>query len=131
MISTDWPAVPLLNPMISIWTSMVRPGETDSDFGFPAAPQAFTLEEALYAYTFLPAKAIGLDETLGSLEEGRLADLAVLSHDIFSLPTWKLLTNVQVDLTLMDGRIVFLAEDKWPEMSNTTKTKGSSLAIGQ
>ena len=110
LFSTDWPAVPFLDPMITIWTSMSRRGETSPDFGLPLAPHAFTLEEALSAYTFLPAKAIGMEENLGTLEKGKLADLVVFSRDIFSLPTRKLLTDVQIDFTLMDGEIVFQKE---------------------
>ena len=115
LFSTDWPAVPFMNPMITVWTSMIRQGETSPDFGLPLAPHAFTLEETLSAYTFLPAKAIGRNETLGTLEKGKFADLVVFSHDIFSLSTGELLTDVQADLTLVDGKIVFLRENKWPE----------------
>jgi len=115
LFSTDWPAVPLVNPLISIWVSMVRPGETDPGFGLPPCGHAYSLEEALYAYTVLPAKALGMEAVLGTLEKGKLADLVVLSRDIFSIPQERLLTDVQVDLTVMDGNIVFIQEDRWPE----------------
>lgn len=44
---------------------------------------------------------------LGTLETGKLGDFAVLSRDIFSVPVSALLTDVKVDLTVMDGEIVF------------------------
>jgi predicted amidohydrolase YtcJ len=87
---------------------MSRSGETDPGFGWPPAGHAFSLEEALYAYSVLPAKAMGMEKVLGTLEKGKLADLVVFSHDMFSLSIEKLLTDVHVDLTLMDGNIVFI-----------------------
>ena len=116
LFGTDWPAGPFLSPTVGIWSSLARPGRTSPDFGLPAAPHALSLEEALYAYTFLPAKALGLGRTLGTIEPGKLADIAVVSEDIFSLQTDELLGRLQVDLTLMDGTIVFARDGRWPEM---------------
>jgi hypothetical protein len=113
---TDWPAGPLLNPLITVWASLVRAGETDAGFGLPEAPQAFSLEEALSAYTLLPARAAGMGDVLGTLEKGKLSDLVVLSKDIFSLPESALLTEVEVDLSVMDGEIVYIREGIWPEL---------------
>lgn len=42
----------------------------------------------------------------GSLEEGKLADLAVLADDILSLPTTKI-RDLQVDQTCVDGRLMY------------------------
>jgi len=51
---------------------------------------ASPLEEAIRAYT-INAAYIGFDEkTRGSIEEGKLADLIVLSDDPFSVPVEKL-----------------------------------------
>lgn len=115
LFGTDWPAGPFLSPAVGIWASLVRPGHTHPDFGLPAAPQALSLEEALYAYTFLPAKALGLGTALGTIERGKLADIAVLSEDIFSLEPSELPGRLQVDLTLMDGTIVFARHGRWPD----------------
>jgi len=117
LFGTDWPAGPFLDPMIGIWTSMVRTGETDPEQGLPPAPQAFGIEEALAAYTLLPAQALGIEDVLGTIEEGKFADLAVLSQDILAIPKERLVSDVQVDLTVMDGKIVFLREGTWPEMA--------------
>jgi len=114
---TDWPAGPFLNPLITLWTSRARTGVTDPVFGLPEALQAFSLEEALSAYSAFPARALGMGDVLGTLEKGKLADLAVLSRDVFSLPDSALLTDVEVDLTVMDGKIVFLRQGMWPEMA--------------
>jgi predicted amidohydrolase YtcJ len=120
VLGTDWPAGgPFLNPMVGIWASMARPGETGTDVGLPPSSQAFSLGEALTAYTLLPARALGMGDVLGTLEEGKLADLVVLSNDIFSMPKARVLTDVQVDLTLMDGKIVFLREGRWPELGTS------------
>ena len=44
-----------------------------------------TVQEALHAYTVGPAFAAGVDDRLGKLVPGYLADLLVLNQDIFSI----------------------------------------------
>ena len=40
------------------------------------------LEAAVYAASTAPARAIGMDGTIGSLAEGKCADLVVLDRDL-------------------------------------------------
>ena len=46
-----------------------------------AASEGFPIEEAWRAITINPAKAIGVDKTTGSIEEGKFADLIITSPD--------------------------------------------------
>ena len=72
--------------------------------------EAITLEEALIAYTWGSAYAEFSDHVKGTLEKGKLADLAVISEDIFtmdySLPNIGQISGVHSVLTMVDGRIV-------------------------
>jgi predicted amidohydrolase YtcJ len=42
----------------------------------------------------------------GSLEGGKLADLVVLSQDIFNIDPVEI-ENTRVDLTIFDGRVIY------------------------
>jgi hypothetical protein len=64
------------------------------------------LEEALKAYTFGSARAGFMEEKVGTLEEGKYADMAILSQDLFAVDPVDLPT-VQVDLTIVEGEIVY------------------------
>lgn len=65
-----------------------------------------TREQAVIAYTIGSAYAEFADAYKGTLMPGKLADLAVLSQDIFTIPAQKLSTTRSV-LTLVGGKIVY------------------------
>jgi len=71
--------------------------------------EKITLEEALLAYTLGSARAGFMEERVGSLEAGKYADLAVLSHDLFQLDPVET-PEVQVEMTIVEGEIVYLRE---------------------
>ena len=49
---------------------------------------------------------MGIADTRGSLEPGKLADLAVLTEDIFQIPTTDL-DKVRVYMTVFDGAVIY------------------------
>ena len=65
-----------------------------------------TREEALRGYTLAPAWNTFEDHERGSLEPGRIADLAVLSDDFFAIETDKIHTIVS-ELTLLSGEEIW------------------------
>jgi len=67
--------------------------------------QALTVEQALIAYTAGSAAAEYADDRKGRIAPGMLADLAILSQDIFKVPPPELPRTSSV-LTMVDGRIV-------------------------
>ncbi|MDA0206231.1 MAG: amidohydrolase [Acidobacteria bacterium] len=73
----------------------------------PARPsEAITREQAVEAYTRGSAYAAFVENERGLLEPGKLADLAVLTQDIFAVPPQKL-PATESALTLIGGRIVY------------------------
>jgi predicted amidohydrolase YtcJ len=42
----------------------------------------------------------------GSIEPGKLADLVVLSDDIFTIPP-EAIENTRVDMTIFDGKVIY------------------------
>ena len=65
-----------------------------------------TVEEALRAHTFDAARALAMDDRLGSIEMGKLADLVVLDGDLGSTAPDRL-RSLDVWMTIVDGRIVY------------------------
>lgn len=63
-------------------------------------------EQAVIAYTLTSAYAEFAEKDKGSLEPGKLADLAVLSQDIFTVPVRELPKTVSV-LTMVGGKVVY------------------------
>jgi predicted amidohydrolase YtcJ len=68
--------------------------------------ERITVEQALLAYTRGSAYAAFADDRVGSLEVGKLADLAVLSQDVFSASPGDI-AKTRVTLTMVGGRIVY------------------------
>jgi predicted amidohydrolase YtcJ len=69
--------------------------------------EAITVEEAVAAYTRGSAYAEMEEHRKGSLSPGKLADLAVLSQDVFTLPDPGLIASTSSVLTMVGGRVVF------------------------
>lgn len=89
-----------MNPYLNIMLACIDPGRPS---------EAITREQAVTAYTLTSAYAEFTEKDKGSLEPGKLADLAVLSQDIFSVPLPELPKTVSV-LTLVGGKVVYDAK---------------------
>ena len=70
-----------------------------------------SLEDTIKAYTLGAAFAGHREKTEGSIEPGKLADLIVLSQDLFKLDPSKV-ADMTVSLTMVGGKVVYQAEDK-------------------
>jgi len=97
---SDWPVV-TQNPMLGVHRALNRrlwsPGLPD---------QRQTLADTLIAYTRDAAYAEFQEHQKGTLRAGRLADMALLSEDIFAAPADQI-ERVRPVLTMCDGRIVY------------------------
>ena len=91
-LGSDGPLNPYLNVMFAS-ISANNPAE------------AMTREQAIGAYTFGAARAEMLEDEKGTLAPGMLADLAILSQDIFTVPPDALPATASV-LTLVGGTVV-------------------------
>lgn len=92
-LGSDGPMNPYLNIMFAA-THPNRPSE------------AITREQAVIAYTAGSAYAEFAEKDKGTLEPGKLADLAVLSQDIFTVPLPDLPKTESV-LTAVGGKVVY------------------------
>jgi predicted amidohydrolase YtcJ len=76
-----------------------------------AAVPRLTLEQALQAYTVNGAYASYDEQRKGFIKRGMLADIVVLSDDIFSMDPEDLST-VKVAYTIFDGKVVYPAKQR-------------------
>lgn len=72
----------------------------------PPVDETVSLEEALKAYTMGSAYVLGLEDKIGSVEAGKLADLVVLEQNLFDIPKENI-SGTKVMLTMSNGNIVF------------------------
>jgi hypothetical protein len=99
---SDWTVAPL-NPLLGVHAAITRRTPAHPDGWNPE--QKITLEEALRCYTANNAYALFAEHELGRIAPGYLADLVVLSHDLFTIAPEEL-PQVRVDYTIVDGTIV-------------------------
>jgi len=85
------------NPFLNIMLAAIHPDNPK---------EAITVEEAVTAYTYGSAYAEFKEKEKGTLTIGKLADLVVLSQDIFSVPLQQLPATSAI-MTMVDGKIVF------------------------
>ena len=78
-----------------------RPGFRDDPALVPR--QRIDVAEAIRAYTINGAYQLRLEDKVGSIEVGKLADLIVLGADLFEVDVHDI-HRVPVLLTLMDGK---------------------------
>jgi len=100
-------AVNPYNPFLAMWTMISRTTERGTVI-MPA--QAITREEALTMYTMNNAFASFEEDIKGSIEPGKLADIVVISEDILTCPVDRI-RNIQPELTIVGGRIVYTSEE--------------------
>lgn len=98
---TDWP-IESLNPMKGIYSAITRNEEKHSH----TSQQNLTVEQAVKAYTWGSAYAEFMEKEKGSLEVGKLADIVVLSKDIFSIDPEEIL-ETEVEMTILGGEIIY------------------------
>jgi hypothetical protein len=102
---SDWPVV-AINPFIGIQNAVTREDNDGHPAGGWVGKQKVTLDQALAAYTRDAAYAEFEEGTRGTLEAGKLADVIVLSQDLFHTPP-RAIHQTHVELTIVAGRVVY------------------------
>lgn len=102
---SDWPVAPF-EPLLGVQMAITRPTAEDDAGDASRGDQPLPLTRALDAYTRGAAYASFDEQRKGTLARGMLADLVILSADIFSLPSERL-SEARVDTTIFDGKVVF------------------------
>jgi predicted amidohydrolase YtcJ len=91
------------NPFLAMWSMVTHKTERGTVI-IPS--EVISREDALRAYTINNAYASFEENIKGSIEQGKLADLVILSDDILTCPEDQI-KKITPELTMVDGRIVY------------------------
>jgi predicted amidohydrolase YtcJ len=107
---SDWPVV-TLNPWEGVQTAVTRQTkEGMPEPGFVPA-QRLTVPQTVYGYTLGAAFAGRREKTEGSIEAGKLADIIIVSQNIFDVDARKI-SDTKVTTTIVGGRVVYQSDAK-------------------
>jgi predicted amidohydrolase YtcJ len=107
---SDWPVV-TLNPWEGVQTAVTRQtNEGKPDAGF-VPEQRLSVEETVRGYTLGAAYAGRREKTEGSIERGKLADLIIVSQNIFDIDPHRI-AETKVLTNIVGGRVVYQAPAK-------------------
>jgi predicted amidohydrolase YtcJ len=99
-----------MDPLAGIHAAVTRQRANGEPEGGWHPEQRLSVGEAVYAYTRGAAYACGSEAEQGSIAPGKLADLVVLSKDIFEIQPEEIL-ETRVLATVFDGNIVYGEEN--------------------
>jgi predicted amidohydrolase YtcJ len=105
---SDWTVAPL-DPLLGVYAAVTRRTLDGKNPGGWVPEQKITVEEAVRAYTNGSAYAEFTDHVKGSITPGKLADLVILTRDIFKIDPAEI-EKTRVRLTVVDGRVVYEAD---------------------
>jgi predicted amidohydrolase YtcJ len=94
------------NPLLGFYAAITRQDREGQPAGGWYPEQKMTREEALKAFTLWGAMAGFREKEKGSLEVGKLADIAVLEDDIMTIPPEKI-PGARVAMTIVGGTIAY------------------------
>ncbi len=102
---TDWPVAPL-DPMLGLYAAVTRATLDGKNPGGWIPEEKITLPEAIEAYTIGAAFAEFQEREKGSISPGKLADMVILSDNIFDMKP-EAIRNVKVKTTIFGGKAVY------------------------
>jgi len=103
-LGTDWTVAPL-NPMLTLYAATTRATLDGKNPNGWVPEQKITIQEAVTAYTAGSAFAEFQERDKGTIARGQLADMVVLSDDIFTIAPARI-KDVKVMTTIVGGRVV-------------------------
>ena len=113
-LGSDWPAsgyVSTYRPLDAIQVAVTRAlltqyGKDQFTPVLPPKDERITLDQALKAATLDAAYVLGLEDRVGSLQPGKLADIVVLEKDLHKIAPSEISTT-KVKLTMMNGNVTY------------------------
>jgi predicted amidohydrolase YtcJ len=110
LAGSDWPsAVPDANPWPGVEAFVTRRDPRGDAEGALWPEQAISLEEAIEIYTIHGAHAMKMEDRIGSIEAGKLADFIVLERNIFEIPIDEV-ADTKINQTWFEGKLVYEGE---------------------
>ena len=100
--SSDCP-ITFSNPILNMHLAINRETQSGQIIN---SEERVSIMEALRMFTYNGAYASFDEDRKGSIEVGKLADLAVLSQSLLDTPSENI-KDITVDMTVIDGKIVY------------------------
>lgn len=95
-----------LNVMKGIYEAVTRKDLKGEPIDGWMPEQRLTVQEAVYGYTVGGAYTSFEEDIKGTIEEGKLADMVVLSKNIYKIPHDEI-KDIKVEMTIFNGQIVY------------------------
>jgi predicted amidohydrolase YtcJ len=105
---SDWPVM-TFNPLLGLHVAVTRTTPEGLPRGGWIPAERLSLRRAIQVYTRDGAWASFDEQRKGTLARDMLADIVVLTDDIFSAPPARL-TTTEVAVTIADGKVVYRRE---------------------
>ena len=117
-----------MNPMDQLFRAVTRVANDYKPEGGFRPVEAISIEDAIYHYTIGSARTIGMEDRLGSIEEGKYADMIVMDTDLLTASPAEIKAAKPV-MTISDGRIVYINQrlSAWVQ---TRKRKNFTTSLG-
>jgi len=106
-LGSDTPTSPWQKPQVTLLGAIRR---ADVDGKSYHQDQALTIQEALYAHTMGSAHAAFEEETKGSLQPGKFADLVIWDGDFYAVDDPMELVRINAEMTMVGGKTVHQSE---------------------
>jgi len=110
VVGSDWPGTSAaeyhMHPKYLIHAAVNRTTINHTPEGGWFPEQKISMHETLKAYTINGAYAVFEDDIRGSIKAGKLADITVCDLNLMKIDPKDIL-NMNVDMTIVDGKIVF------------------------
>lgn len=103
------------NPYLGIETGHTRQEINDGGRTaeiFPPETEGLTIEQLLKGYTINPAYSLRLDDEIGSIDEGKCADMVILDNNLFEMDPYEI-HNVMPEAVIVNGQTVKGSIDKY------------------
>ena len=102
---TDYPVTPF-EPRYSLWASVARETLLGVNGKTPfGTAESVDIKSALRSYTIWAAHQMFMENEIGSIEPGKLADLAIWDKNMYVIPTAEI-KDMKCSMTIFNGKVV-------------------------
>jgi hypothetical protein len=106
--SSDYDVSPYA-PRYAVWAAATRQPMLGTYGSNPwGTEETISVHDVLKAYTNVSARQVFLEDRIGSIEVGKLADIVVWDRDLYAIPAEEL-KDAKPVMTFMNGEVVFRA----------------------
>ncbi|MBH1973507.1 MAG: amidohydrolase [Rhodobacteraceae bacterium] len=99
------------SPLLEVWTAVNRIGFSSGKVHAPF--ERVDVERAMKMVTIDAAYTLGVEDKIGTIEAGKLADFTVLSEDPMDVDPMKI-RDIAVEATILGGNVTLTAETRTP-----------------